>query len=409
MRRNYKLFFVLATLFGAVLACNAPGAAPTADLAEIVAATQTAIAVSQAVATPSPTIDAFVPTPTILIGATTPNTPGATLPVGTSPTCMNKAVFISETIPDNSPFLPGQPFVKTWTLQNSGTCTWTPEYALVFLRGEQMNGTSPSPIGQTVPPGGTIQIFLPQSAPNSPGEYQGFWMLQDINGNQFALGDDAKTPVWIKIIVSGSAPTATGGAPASMSNLGPPTTTFNFSGGNAPFYLGTGDQIDFSVKENSLLLTAIEPVGDLWRVAERSGVANFVVETRYRTGPACSGRDGYGLLLRAPNQADNIIDSGYVFGFNCDGQYRVYRMDNGAYTGIQNWRTHPSLRPGPNQENIMVVSAVGDHFRFFGNGTMLFEFYDPTYSSGLWGMMIGSAGTRGFQTSVSQIAFWILP
>lgn len=408
MRRN-KFYFVLAALFGAALACNAPGAAPTADLAGIVAATQTAIAVSYAVATPSPTADTLAPGPTTPIVVATPITPGATLPVGTSPSCVQKAAFVSETIPDNTQFLPGQPFVKTWTLQNSGTCTWTPEYALVFLRGEQMSGTSPSPIGQTVPPGGTIQVFLPQTAPNNPGEYQGFWMLQDLNGNQFALGEDAKTPVWIKINVTGSAPTPTGGVPASLPNLGPPTTTFNFAGGNAPFYLGTGDQIDFSVIENSLRLTAIEPVGDLWRVAERSGVANFMVEARYRTGPACSGRDGYGLLLRAPNQADNIIDSGYVFGFNCDGQYRVYRMDNGAYSGIQNWSTHPSLRPGPNQENIMMVGAEGDRFRFYGNGTLLFEFYDQTYASGLWGMMIGSAGTRNFQTTVSQIAFWILP
>lgn len=234
-------------------------------------------------------------------------------------------------------------------------------------------------------------------------------MLEDLYGNRFSLGEDSKTPVWVKIIVSGSASTPTAGAPASIPNLGPPTTTYTFSGNSAPFYLGESEGTVFEIKNNTLVITAVEPSGDLWRVAERSGVDNFVIESRFRTGAACSGRDGYGLLLRAPNQSDNIIDSGYVFGFNCDGQYRVYRMDNGVYSAIQNWTSNPSLRPGPNQENVMMVRGEGDRFQFYGNGTLLFEFFDPTYSAGLWGLMVGSGGTPNFQVAVSQISIWDLP
>jgi len=75
--------------------------------------------------------------------------------------------------------------MKTWTLRNAGTCTWTPDYSLVYIKGEQMSGTSPSPIGQTVHAQWHNPDLPAQKAPENPGEYQaigsygiakeGFW------------------------------------------------------------------------------------------------------------------------------------------------------------------------------------------------------------------------------------------
>jgi hypothetical protein len=369
--------------------------------------------------TPGPTVETPVEatpqtqsTPATPSGGVDPGSPAAptaTPPASPSAACTLAARFVNETIPDNTQFAPGEQFVKTWTLQNVGSCTWTAEFALVYVRGEQMNGTSPSPIGQSVQPEDTIQVFLPQTAPAAPGEHQGFWMLSDEGGKQFGLGEDAATPFWVKINVVAGLPTSTAPTTGGGLNLGPATTTYAFTDNRAPFFLGEGDDVSFAIRDGALRLTAFEPAGDLWRVAERSSVDNFALEARFRTGPACAGKDSYGLLVRAPSQADNIIDSGYVFGFNCEGQYRVYVMINGGYSGIQPWTNHASLRPGPNQENVMIVRALGDVLQFFGNGTLMYEFRDTTFSSGLWGLMIGSGGTQNFHVELPSIALWDLP
>ena len=44
------------------------------------------------------------------------------------------------TIPDNARIPPGTFFTKTWRIRNIGYCTWTEDYALVFVNRDQMNG-----------------------------------------------------------------------------------------------------------------------------------------------------------------------------------------------------------------------------------------------------------------------------
>jgi hypothetical protein len=144
-------------------------------------------------------------------------------------------------------------------------------------------------------------------------------------------------------------------------------------------------------------------------VAEAGQFTNLALEAKFRTGSKCAGRDTYGMIVRAPSQPDNIINTAYVFGFNCDGQYRVYRMDDGRYNGLQNWTSHPSLLPGPNQRNTMTIVANGDKLQLYANSTLVYEFIDPTYPRGLFGLMIGSGGTEDFQVAVEQLSLWELP
>ncbi|MCE1254907.1 MAG: hypothetical protein LWX83_15340, partial [Anaerolineae bacterium] len=50
-----------------------------------------------------------------------------------SPVPCNWVRFVSDvSVPDGSAFNPGQVFIKTWRLQNIGTCTWTSDYELVL-------------------------------------------------------------------------------------------------------------------------------------------------------------------------------------------------------------------------------------------------------------------------------------
>jgi hypothetical protein len=137
-------------------------------------------------------------------------------------------------------------------------------------------------------------------------------------------------------------------------------------------------------------------------------LSDFYLEAQFTTGSSCNGKDTYGLLLRAPDQADHIIDTGYVVGISCDGHYRFYRMDNGAYTGLINWTPHPAIQKGPNQNNTLSIQAKSFLIEVFLNGVKLFEFSDSAYPSGYFGLVV-RAESHSFTALVRQMAFWRLP
>ncbi len=425
LRWTIKLLAVMCVLFATTLGCNMPNnASPTPDLGGIVAQTQTAIAVNQFLATSTvaqqetPISSAL---PTIQVSSTSAvGTPSSASPTSTIQSvnpgstgepanCSNKAKFLGETVPDNSIFAPGQEFIKTWTLQNIGTCTWSPEYSLVFIRGEQMNGTSPSPIGQSVPPGGSIQVFLPQKAPSGAGEHQGFWKLRSPAGQEFGLGNNADVAFWTKInVVPGTSNGESGAAFGGPQNLGAPSWVESFNGKNSPWFLGSDSGIDFDLDDGHLIMTVLKPIGDQWRVAQPSYLSDFYLQGSFKTGSTCSGKDGYGLIVRAPDSPSGAILSGYIFSFSCDGKYRIYRMDNGNFDGIQNWATSPTIKSGPNQSNVMGVYGKAEKLQLYSNGVLIYEFTDSTYSGGLFGLVIRSENTTNFQVLVDEVASWII-
>lgn len=402
-KRALVVFAGLVTLLTASPACNTSPAAPTIDIAAAVAQTQTSVALEQLLTATADALQASpantpAPQPTSQPPSTGAD-PTVTPSVSSPPDCTNKAKFEAETIPDTTILPPRESFVKTWTLRNMGTCTWTPDYALVFIKDEQMGGTSPSPIGETVPPDSTIQLFLPQTAPQEPGAHQGFWKLRSSNGQDFGLGDAADVAFWVKITVEAGASSGT------ASDLGAPTWVNSFEGQSAAFDLGSDSNTSFALEDGNLVMTAIVPSGDLWRVSS-SYLDDFALEARFKTGPSCSGKDSYGLLVRAPDQPDSIIDSGYVFALSCGGEYRIYRMDNGSFSGIVNWAAHSSIKAGPAQDNDMLIQAKGDSLQLYVNGNLVYEFTDSTYPGGLFGLMIRSDTTPDLKVFVKQIAYW---
>ena len=101
--------------------------------------------------------------------------------------------------PDNTRVRRNQHFVKTWRLKNAGSCTWTPDYALVFVDGSQMQG-QPIHLPGNVAPGESINLSLGLVAPSRPGTHRGYWMLQGPTG-RFGMGDSASQPFWVQVVV----------------------------------------------------------------------------------------------------------------------------------------------------------------------------------------------------------------
>ena len=172
-------------------ACNFPMARDTeAELANAVA--QTVEALEAEMEQPQliiPTVEQVLPT-------ATPMPTVEVKPTSTTEPCLY-AAFVTETVKDNTKFSPGESFTKSWTLKNTGACTWNKDYRIVFSSGNQMGGPDKQNLTAVVKPGETIQIDLGLTAPATAGTYKGTWKLRSDKGVDFGLPNG----VWVQIVV----------------------------------------------------------------------------------------------------------------------------------------------------------------------------------------------------------------
>ncbi|MFZ5922049.1 MAG: NBR1-Ig-like domain-containing protein [Chloroflexota bacterium] len=188
MKASHSLVILL--IASLLVACGSrTGATPTVDVNAMYTAaagtfvaeiTQTAAAFTptpQPTATDMPTADAA------------PSNPDATdtPPAPTAEAVCDDAVFVRDaTIPDGYDQLtPGQEFTKTWVLKNTGTCTWTADYQIVYGYGELMNGKKANRIGVEVPPQFEVELSVTLVAPAISGEYTGVWRMANAAGSPF--------------------------------------------------------------------------------------------------------------------------------------------------------------------------------------------------------------------------------
>jgi hypothetical protein len=162
--------------------------------------------------------------------------------------------FVSDvTIPDGTSFKAGDAFNKTWRLKNIGSTTWSTDYSLVFVSGEQMSAPASLKLPKSVAPGGTVDLTVSMTAPNAAGTYRGNWQLKTAGGVLFGIGAAANKPFWVEIKVAGSSDTGETGydfvakaAEASWTS-GAGALTFPGTDGDAK---GFGKKVDSPKLEN---------------------------------------------------------------------------------------------------------------------------------------------------------------
>lgn len=147
----------------------------------------------------------------------------------TTEACEDKAAFYGDvTVPDGTAFQQGEKFVKTWKIRNEGSCTWGPQYSLVFSGGDIMGAPLSNPIPEVVP-GEIAEISLELTTPSRGGPHQSDWEFQNAFGERFGTGSGGLFPIWVKIVASyilpgegstgsGSAGTSAGAACGAQQN-----------------------------------------------------------------------------------------------------------------------------------------------------------------------------------------------
>jgi len=218
MSKSTRLVSILLFLALVLSACNLPGNAteePDGAQAVLTAAAQTVEANLTQAAVQNPTTQptfAVVPTSTIAAPTVTLAGPSPTsiAPVATATSDCDDGDFVTDvTIPDGTVLDPNESFTKTWRLKNSGTCSWTPSYAVVFSNGDSMSGPATQALTGNVNPGQTMDISVNLKAPATAGDYTGYWKLRNAAGVTFAT-------FYVTIKVGGGGPFAVTGVNYSV-------------------------------------------------------------------------------------------------------------------------------------------------------------------------------------------------
>lgn len=226
--------------------------------------------------------DDIEPVPTAVPPTQAPAATNTPAPAATTapPACVNGAAFVADLSLDDHNMTappamqPGQRFTKGWRFRNSGNCNWAASFFLGFVfgnvSGAQMGG-QPTPVGRIVAPGQTVDINVNLVAPNQPGTYQGFWQMNDANGNPFG------ERVWVGITV-----------PSLLTPTPPPAST------PVPGITFTADR--FSITQG-------ECVTFRWNVQGVSGVWFHPVDRPYQN----YGVPGQSSQVQCPQQTTTFV------------------------------------------------------------------------------------------------------
>ena len=228
------------------------------------------------------------------------------------------------TIPDEMELEPGEQFTKTWRLQNAGSCPWTIGYLLYFESGDALGGPASKDLtSETIQPGETLDVSVDLVAPLETGAYEGNWMIRNVKGQGFGIGEFSKA-FWVKInVVEGAgmmldfntqaeeAAWGSGNLPVDYIDLGGNILTFDYQPEPEDAFVSLQDnQTLEGGRMSGILLTTYPPVGK----------GNYIIgrfsDYKVNAGDLLFGRVG---LIANDNGVCGNGDVDYLINLMVDG------------------------------------------------------------------------------------------
>lgn len=198
-------YLTLLLICGLVL--SACGASATQEPTPDVAAVRTSAAstvearftltVAAFTPTPRPTAtETNTPEPEATATETQPSVAVVTNAEGTQVELCDSLTYVADvTVNDNTIMSPGQDFIKTWRVRNTGACPWGAGYALTYAGySNQMSGQFIA-MTEVIQPGDEVEVSVQFKAPEAAGEYLSAWSMQNPQRVEFPQ------IIFVKIIV----------------------------------------------------------------------------------------------------------------------------------------------------------------------------------------------------------------
>ena len=116
--------------------------------------------------------------------------------------CTLSADYIADvTYPDDAVVAPGETFMKTWQIMNSGSCTWDADYTIYFVSGDNLGAPENASLtgGIEVPPGTIVNVSVQLTAPTEEGTYRSDFKFKDQTGKSFGTGGGGTIYIQIKV------------------------------------------------------------------------------------------------------------------------------------------------------------------------------------------------------------------
>jgi hypothetical protein len=201
LKLTISLMLIATVVVTACGSANTPqGQEPTADVAAIrTSAASTVVAqftLTAAVFTPTPSLPTDTAAPEATDTATGQPQVQVTNTLGTTVALCDSLAFVADVnVPDDTNMAPGQDFLKTWRVKNTGSCPWGEGYELVYAGyANEMSG-QPQPLTEVVQPGQEIEVSVQFTAPDEIGEYLSAWQMENPAGVTF------EEIIFVRIIV----------------------------------------------------------------------------------------------------------------------------------------------------------------------------------------------------------------
>ncbi len=354
---NRRLFLVMITIFFLSAACSlptspqaAPQISPETQAVQTIDALMTDIAGKASTATPDPgALPTNTPQVPTLLPSATPQPTGTAviIPTATATQICDQAAFVTDvTVPDGTVIPSGTQFVKTWRLKNTGACTWTPEYAIVFDTGDAMNAPAAQKINTSVVSGQTVDISVTFKAPASPGSYRGYWKMRNAAGVIFGLGKGSER-FYIDIKVISTTPTS--GSLDFTANYCQAEWTGNGKILPCP---GTDGSTDGFVLYKSAPVLETGYVDDQPALITNPPLVNDgVIRGKFPVFTVASG-DRFASIIGCENKAKN-----------CNVRFQLdYQIDNGSIQTFASW--NETYDNNYTSVNIDLSSLAGKNVNF---------------------------------------------
>ena len=164
--------------------------------------------------------------------------------------------------------------------------------------------------------------------------------------------------------------------------------------------LGKEDSLQRKIIANGWLSVTVK-LADRFVVAYRpQSVPDAYIQVS-ATAPACHTRDRYGVIFRVVD-GENY----YLFDVDCDGRFRLAKMEAGTLTSLVDWTANAAIHAGGGSANDLTVRAVGSNLAVSANGISLAKVTDSTFSLGGFGFSVGSGLAVPYTAAFNVLRVW---
>ena len=289
----------------------------------------------------------------------TPQPPPTPTPTSTAASsspvdCTDSAAFVADvTVPDNENMDQGETFNKVWRIKNTGTCTWTSGYTLVFKSGEKMGAPDSVPLDGETGPGASLDIAVDMTAPKEDAAFRADFEIHDPAGR--AIPIDKETTLWV-IVAVGNAPVDSGGG----------TPDGGTGGTDGPGFATVS--CDFTL--NPSKIESVASVINTYRT--NNGLTSYTVNVylsraaqAHSSDMACNG-----LFVHTGSNGSTpqsrVAFSGYVASSVTENVYGAYPDPTGQE--VVNWWATDQSDPRHNQNLLSTkYTEIGVGYSFYKN------------------------------------------